>query len=365
MGEIVSDRLSENFVKLMSYSFTAEMEANLDAIAEGKADWIEELDRFYNELTALLAKAELPEDEGGMRLNEPVEIKEVSCPTCERPMGIRTASTGVFLGCSGYALPPKERCKTTINLVDGEEVEDILSNEDLETAALMAKKRCPKCDMAMDSYLIDEKRKLHVCGNNPLCEGHVVEQGEFKIKGYDGPLVECDKCGNDMQLKDGRFGKYMGCTNEECKNTRKILRSGEVAPPKEDPVHLEELTCEQSDAYFILRDGASGIFLAASTFPRSRETRAPKVSELAHFKARISGKFFYLADAPQSDPAGNPAIVRYSRKNKEQYVMTEVDKKATGWTAKYVGGELVNKFLTGGKWVEEQTKKRAVKKKAE
>ncbi|MCP4320518.1 MAG: type I DNA topoisomerase [Alteromonadales bacterium] len=363
MGEIVSDRLSENFVELMSYSFTAEMEGNLDAIAEGKADWIAELDRFYKDLTTLLDKAELPEDEGGMRLNEPVVIKEVRCPTCEREMGIRTASTGVFLGCSGYALPPKERCKTTINLVDGEEVEDILSNEDLETAALMAKKRCPKCDMAMDSYLIDEKRKLHVCGNNPICEGHEVEEGEFKIKGYDGPLVECDKCGNDMQLKDGRFGKYMGCTNEECKNTRKILRNGEVAPPKEDPVHLEELGCEQSDAYFILRDGASGIFLAASTFPRSRETRAPKVAELVKFKKRISPKFFYLADAPQTDPAGNFAVVRYSRKNKEQYVMTEVDKKATGWTAKYIGGELKDKVLSGGKWVEEQTKKRAVKKK--
>jgi DNA topoisomerase-1 len=363
MGEIVSDRLSENFVDLMSYSFTAEMEANLDAIAEGKADWIAELDRFYKDLTTLLAKAELPEDEGGMRLNEPVVIEEVRCPTCERAMGIRTASTGVFLGCSGYALPPKERCKTTINLVDGEEVEDILSNEDLETAALMAKKRCPKCDMAMDSYLIDEKRKLHVCGNNPICEGHLVEEGEFKIKGYDGPVVECDKCGSEMQLKDGRFGKYMGCTNEECKNTRKILRNGEVAPPKEDPVHLEELSCEQSDAYFILRDGASGIFLAASTFPNSRETRAPKVAELAQFKQRISPKFYYLAEAPQTDPAGNPAVVRYSRKNKEQYVMTEIDKKATGWTAKYVGGELKDNVLTGGKWVEEQTKKRAVKKK--
>ncbi len=353
MGEIVSDRLSENFVDLMSYDFTAQMEATLDAIAEGKASWTKELDRFYQDLTELLDKAERPVEEGGMRLNEPVIIDDVQCPTCGRPMGIRTASTGVFLGCSGYALPPKERCKTTINLIAGEEVVDLLSSEDAETVALMAKKRCPKCDMAMDSYLIDEKRKLHVCGNNPLCDGHLIEHGEFKIKGYDGPVVECDKCGSDMQLKDGRFGKYMGCTNEECKNTRKILRNGEVAPPKEDPVDLPELQCEQSDAHFILRDGASGLFLAASTFPRSRETRAPKVAELARFRERISPKFYYLADAPQQDPDGNLAVVRYSRKNKEQYVMTEIDKKATGWTARFIDGQ----------WVEEQTKKRAVKKK--
>jgi DNA topoisomerase-1 len=259
----------------------------------------------------------------------------------------------VFLGCSGYALPPKERCKTTINLVAGEEAIDVLNTEDAETVALMAKKRCPKCDMAMDSYLIDEKRKLHVCGNNPLCDGHIVEYGEFKIKGYDGPVVECDKCGSDMQLKDGRFGKYMGCTNEECNNTRKILSNGEVAPPKEDPVDLPELPCEQSDAHFILRDGAPGLFLAASTFPRSRETRAPKVAELARFRDRISPKFHYLADAPQQDPEGNLAVVRYSRKNKEQYVMTEIDKKATGWTARFVDGN----------WVEEQAKKKTAKKK--
>ena len=63
-----------------------------------------------------------------------------------------------------------------------------------------------------------------------------------------------------MHLKMGRFGKYMACTNEECKNTRKILRNGEVAPPKEDPVPLPELPCEKSDAYFVLRDGAAGVF---------------------------------------------------------------------------------------------------------
>lgn len=108
-------------------------------------------------------------------------------------MGIRTASTGVFLGCSGYALPPKERCKTTINTVPENEVLNVLEGEDAETNALRAKRRCPKCGTAMDSYLIDPKRKLHVCGNNPTCDGYEIEEGEFRIKGYDGPIVECEK----------------------------------------------------------------------------------------------------------------------------------------------------------------------------
>ncbi|CAG9296989.1 type I DNA topoisomerase [Celerinatantimonas diazotrophica] len=334
MGEIVTDRLCENFPNLLSYDFTANMEAELDEVADGHRDWRQTLDQFYDDFTHKLHHAE--DEADGMRANVPV-LTDIDCPQCGRKMGIRTASTGVFLGCSGYALPPKERCKCTINLIPGEEVESA-DEEQMETEALMAKKRCPKCGTAMDSYLIDEHRQLHVCGNNPDCDGYVIEEGNFKLKGYDGPVVECDKCGHDMQLKTGRFGKYMACTNPECKNTRKILKNGEVAPPREDPVHLPELKCSQSDAYFVLRDGASGIFLAANTFPKSRETRAPQVAELVQFKDRISPKFHYLTQAPTHDPDGNPTVVRYSRKNKEQYVMTEVEKKATGWAAYYRDG---------------------------
>ena len=41
--------------------------------------------------------------------------------------------------------------------------------------------------------------------------------------------------------------------------------------------------------------------------------------------------------APEKDSDGNPTIVRYSRKSKEQYVMTEKDGKATGWSATFDG----------------------------
>ncbi|HIF5956140.1 TPA: type I DNA topoisomerase, partial [Vibrio parahaemolyticus] len=337
MGEIVTDRLDDSFNDLMNYDFTARMEQKLDQIAEGEVNWKAVLDNFFADFTGDLEKAELDESEGGMKLNH-IVMTDIACPTCGRPMGIRTASTGVFLGCSGYALPPKERCKTTINLGDEEGIINVLE-EDVETAALRAKKRCPICETAMDAYLIDDKRKMHVCGNNPNCEGYVVEYGEFKVKGYDGPVVECDKCGSDMVLKNGRFGKYMDCTSETCKNTRKILKNGEVAPPKEDPVHFPELPCENSDAYFVLRDGASGLFMAASNFPKSRETRAPLVSELARFEERLPEKFKYLTTAPQEDPDGRPAVVRFSRKTKENYVRSEDDGKPSGWTALYVDGK--------------------------
>lgn len=337
MGEIVTDRLNDSFSDLMDYAFTARMEERLDDIAEGKKNWQQVLDTFFADFTKELAHAELDESEGGMQPNSMV-MTDIKCPTCGRDMGIRTASTGVFLGCSGYALPPKERCKTTINLMDEEGVVNVLE-EDIETAALRAKKRCPVCETAMDAYLIDQERKLHVCGNNPTCPGYVVEQGEFKLKGYDGPVITCDKCGSDMVLKEGRFGKYMACTNENCKNTRKILKNGDIAPPKEDPIDFPELPCEKSDAHFVLRDGASGLFFAASNFPKSRETRAPLVEELARFKQRLPEKFAYLAEAPAKDDEGRPAVVRFDRKEKVHYVRSENDGKPSGWKADYIDGK--------------------------
>jgi len=342
MGDIVTDRLAESFPDLMNYSFTAQMEEKLDDIAVGNSDWKDVLNQFYGNFTVQLDKAEAAND--GMRSNDPVET-DIPCGNCGRNMQIRTASTGVFLGCSGYALPPKERCKNTMNLVPGDEVASADDDEG-ESKLLRKKHRCSICSTSMESYLIDEKRKLHVCGNNPDCHGFEVEDGEFHIKGYDGPTLECDKCGSEMQLKSGRFGKYFGCTSESCKNTRKLLRSGEPAPPKMDPVAMPELQCLKVDDTYVLRDGAAGLFLAASKFPKNRETRPPLIAELLPHKDEIDPKYSFLFEAPVADPDGHPSVVRFSRKTKEQYVMSEVEGKATGWTAYY----------QDGKWVESLAK---------
>ncbi len=344
MGDIVTDRLSGSFADLMDYGFTAKMEESLDNVANGQAAWKQLLDQFYQGFSRQLEQAE--SSDAGMAPNDPTAT-DIPCPQCGRHMMIRTASTGVFLGCSGYGLPPKERCKGTQNLINGDEAISVDADDEAESRLLRTKHRCKKCDTAMDSYLIDETRKLHVCGNNPACDGFDVELGQYKIKGYDGPLIECDKCGADMQLKTGRFGKYFGCTSDSCKNTRKLLRSGEAAPPKMDPVPMPELACVKVEDHYILRDGASGLFLAASQFPRNRETRAPLVKELLSHRQEIDPKYHFLLDAPLADPDGEAAVIRYSRKTKEQYVMSEVEGKASGWRA----------FYEGGKWVEEDKRK--------
>ena len=336
IGELVTDRLIESFEELLDYSFTASMEGQLDQIAEGSTEWKNVLDTFYKDFSEKIEIASNPD--GGMRPNAPTETN-IECRKCGRPMQVRTASTGVFLGCSGYSLKPKERCTYTLNLTPGEEIVDIDVDEEGESKLLRMKSRCEECATVMDSYLIDEKRRLHLCGNNPDCSGFIVETGEFRIKGYEGPILDCDKCGAEMQLKSGRFGKYFGCTNEKCSNTRKLLRNGEAAPPKADPISMPELKCRNVDDHYVLRDGAAGIFLAASAFPKHRETRAPLVSEIQAHGNELDPKYRFLLSAPDTDPDGNATMVKYSRKNKEQFVASEEDGKATGWTAHYRNGQ--------------------------
>ncbi|UDG80962.1 DNA topoisomerase 1 [Candidatus Hartigia pinicola] len=342
IGEIVTDRLKEHFQDLMNYDFTARMENQLDHIANHKAEWKVVLDDFFSDFTQKLNIAEKKPEDGGMRHN-PMVITSIICPNCKNNMGIRTASTGVFLGCASYTLSLKERCKKTINLIPENELLNIIEGDYAETNALRAKPRCTKCSIAMDSYFLDNQRKLHICGNNPTCEGYVIEKGTFFIKIHNTPVIYCNKCNSEMNLKIGRFGKYMSCTNAECKNTRKISKSGEIFPPKEDPVPLPELAYEKSNSYFVLRDGATGLFLAANTFPKSKETRAPLVEELQRFKDRLPEKLLYLADAPAKDPEGNSTFVRFSRKTKQRYISSKKNGKLTSWSAFYINGEWKSK----------------------
>lgn len=327
MGNIVTDRLQENFSDLMDIKFTAAMEEKLDAVASGDRPWLQVLDDFYGDFTQSLARAEQE-----MRPNLPTGL-DIKCSKCQRSMMIRNASTGVFLSCSGYLLPPKERCKQTINLVAGDDF-----TSDSEGEELQKRHRCQKCETAMTSYLIDSERRLHVCSNHPDCDVYEIERGKFKVKGYEGPVIECDKCGNDMQLKNGRFGKYFSCTKyPDCKNTRKLLRSGQAAPPRAEPIPMPELKCTKSDGHFVLRDGASGIFLASSNYPKSRETRPPAVEDLQRHADKLDPKFAFLADAPTNDPDGNKVIIKFSRKHKNYYLTSIKNNKPSGWTATWQG----------------------------
>lgn len=335
IGELVTDRLVESFEHLMDYGFTASLEAQLDEISVGSREWLATLDEFYADFLDKLKTAK--QAEGGMIPNVPVRT-DIDCPKCGRKLVVRTGSTGVFLGCEGYSLKPDEKCTQTLNLAPDDAIIDAEADEEGESRLLRSKHRCSQCQTAMSSYLIDDKRKLHLCGNNPDCSGFEVEFGDFKVAGHTDVALICDKCTAGMTLESGRFGKYFKCTNSECTNTRKLMRNGQAAPPKMTPIDMPELSCKKVDDHYVLRDGLAGLFLAAKKFPKNRETRAALVAELLPHQNEISPKYAHLLRAPTKDAKNNLAIIKFSRKNTEHYVMSESGGKPTGWEAHYRDG---------------------------
>lgn len=369
MGEVVTAKLQGSFEDLMDYSFTAKMEQKLDDIASGCLGWQETLDQFYAEFKN---RVDFAQDHMQPLASIPTDMP---CPECDVNMFLVTTARGVFLSCSQREVGEKKArtkksqkeeaakdaasqgCSKNMSLYPADDFEEVaaadlpkqaekLSVEEQQIWELRSRPRCPLCSSVMDSYVVDEGHKLHVCSQSPQCPGTTLQKGTFKLKGYDGPVLECDRCGADMQLKTGRFGKYFACT--VCPNTRKLLKNGEVAPPKADPVPMPELLCEKSSGHFILRDGAAGIFLASSLFPRSKETKKPKVADLKRHREELDPKFHHLADAPAKDPDGVDFVIRFSRKAKEHYLTSEDSstltakkgaKKPPPWIATYREGE--------------------------
>jgi len=348
IGMIVTDRLVNSFDDIMDYSFTANFEDELDRIANGELNWKEVLDSYYSAFQDDLLSA--MDEENGMVPNLPT-MTNINCPDCKKnKLTIRNASNGVFLGCAGYSLPADEQCKKTLNLISGDEAVSVDDQEEAEH--LVTKRRCPKCDTSMDNYLLDENHKLHVCSNNPDCDGFEVEEGTFKIKGYDGPTLSCHKCGSEMQLKTGRFGKYFGCMNDNCGATRALQRNGEPKPIVMEPISTE-IPCIKFEDTYLLRDSMKGLFFAASKYPKNRETRAPSVEEFNQVVTEETlldackyledqAKHTHLLDAPKKDIDGNPYIIRYNKAEDTHYLASEKEGKKTGNTASH----------NGDKWVE-------------
>ncbi|QCI17103.1 type I DNA topoisomerase [Buchnera aphidicola (Aphis helianthi)] len=341
IGAILINQLKKCFTDLVDYDFTARMEKKLDQISDNKISWKNVLNIFFENFSKQFEQAKKPPEEGGMANNITI-LTNINCSICNKKMGIKTAITGVFLSCSGYNLKPKERCKNTINLISLNDAN--LINKDNMTIKKL-KRKCEKCHIIMDEYLINDKLKIYICTNSPICTIFYIKKGKFESPIYLSKTLYCEKCKNNMLLKIGKFGKFFMCVNKMCKNTRKILSNGEIAQPKLEPIPFPDISCIKSDAWFVLREGISGIFFAAHTFPKSRETRSPLVEELAQFKHLLPKKLHYLADAPKTDKEGNKTIVCFDKLNKKQYIASKKEGKFTGWSAFFVK----NKWLISNK----------------
>ena len=182
LGFVVNDLLVEHFPDFVDVGFTAEMEDELDDIADGERKWQPVVEQFYKPLESALtaAKAAAPKQ---------VEATDVKCPECGKPMVIRWGRRGRFLACSGFP-----ECKGTLPL-EGEERE----------APQETDEKCPECDSPM---VIKSGRfgRFLACSRYPECKGRkplAVTTG-----------VQCPKDGGELLERRSRRGRtFYGCAN--------------------------------------------------------------------------------------------------------------------------------------------------------
>lgn len=183
---VVSNILERCFSDVIDPSFTAAMENSLDLIEEGTLDWVEVLEEFYTPFMADLKRAE----EEVAKVQIP---SDVDCSVCGLNMVVRLGRTGKFLACTGYP-----ECKSTINIPD---------------------------EIVVFANGIPEP---------PYKIAEILENHQIELKSDIENLDEkCDKCGEPMQLRTGRFGRFIACSAyPTCKNTRQIVKETGVDCPR-------------------------------------------------------------------------------------------------------------------------------------
>ncbi|MFQ5431211.1 MAG: type I DNA topoisomerase [Nitrospinota bacterium] len=117
----------------------------------------------------------------------------------------------------------------------------------------------------------------------------------------------CDKCGADMIIKFGRFGKFMACSNyPECKNTKPVSKNGDVGS---EPEKTDE-KCPECGSDMVLRNGRFGKFMACSKYPECKTTKpislgikCPKEcgGEVVSRRTKKGRTFFGCTNYPKCD----------------------------------------------------------------
>jgi DNA topoisomerase-1 len=260
LGTTVNDLLVASFDDLFNESYTARMEGALDEIEEGKLKWTAALHEFYEKFAKDLKVAETQ-----MRAAKQQAIPtDEKCDNCGLPMVIKFGRFGQFLSCSNYP-----ECRTTREVAKPASAEG-----DAKSAGAAASS---------------------------------AKTGQADAAGEDEP-ESCELCGKPMALKRGRFGQFLGCTGyPECRNIRKIARSGVVAPA---PVPLDE-NCPVDGAQLVLRHGRFGEFTSCSNYPKcnyiKRETtgvacsRAGCKGEIVVKKTKRGKAFYGCSEYPKCD----------------------------------------------------------------
>ncbi|PCJ60890.1 MAG: DNA topoisomerase I [Planctomycetota bacterium] len=213
LGMLVNHKLVEFFPSILGLSFTAEMESNLDKIAEGEYEWPTVIGDFYKDFEKDLEKAteDMPSEKNKQEGDE-------VCELCQEPMVIRWSKKGKFLGCSGY---PK--CKNTKSL-----------NPDEQDIGKELGVNCQKCDAPM-ILKISRRGKFAGCSSYPDCKTTLPLDKNGEVIQIDLSGQDCEKCGAEMVLRMGRRGPFISCSAfPACRNTKPLPKPEEKDEDSED-----------------------------------------------------------------------------------------------------------------------------------
>jgi DNA topoisomerase-1 len=180
LGELVVKLLKEHFREIIDVSFTADMEEQLDQIADGDEDWKEVLRAFYEPFHSTVEYAEkiMP------AVEIPPEVTDEKCEICGRNLVVKEGRFGKFLACPGYP-----ECKFTKPYLP-------------DTGA-----KCPKCGGAIVERRSKKGRLFYGCKNYPSCD--------FVV--WNRPTKEtCPQCGTFLVEKTSRGKTVLTCGNPEC-----------------------------------------------------------------------------------------------------------------------------------------------------
>lgn len=162
LGFIVNDLLVSAFPTILTVSFTAQMENNLDDVETGAMNEVQLLTNFYASFKQSLEAADTNMvSVKGVGINT-----DLKCPACGKQLNIKIGRNGHFLACTRY----------------------------------------PDCSFT-SNYTRDEKGRISI-----------VEKVADNTK-----VKDCIKCGKPMVHKEGRFGQFLACTGyPECRHTESL-----------------------------------------------------------------------------------------------------------------------------------------------
>ena len=80
---------------------------------------------------------------------------------------------------------------------------------------------------------------------------------------------KCPSCGQELVIRLGRAGRFIACTGyPECKYTRGVEESGDEAPV--EPEYVEGRVCPKCEHKLLIRQGRYGKFIGCSNYPECK-----------------------------------------------------------------------------------------------